>query len=67
MAGAAVQSPPALPVFADNREFYREFCKIAVLGTLETATNCVVRAPQGREFPAQRNRELFHPNRVSGV
>jgi len=39
--------PPALPVFADNREFYREFCKIAVLGTLETAINCVVRGLQG--------------------
>jgi hypothetical protein len=30
------KSPPALPVFPANREFYREFCKIAVSGAPET-------------------------------
>jgi hypothetical protein len=28
--------PPALPIFPANREFYREFCKIAVSGASET-------------------------------
>jgi len=36
--------PPALPVFPANREFYREFYKIAALGTPETASNGVVTA-----------------------
>jgi len=42
MAGAAVQSPPALPVFPANREFYREFCKIAASGAPETVNNDVI-------------------------
>jgi hypothetical protein len=34
--------PPALPIFPANREFYREFCKIAVSGAPETVNNGVV-------------------------
>jgi hypothetical protein len=34
--------PPALPIFPANREFYREFCKIAASGTPETANNGLV-------------------------
>jgi hypothetical protein len=34
--------PPALPVFPANREFYREFCKIAASGAPETENNGVV-------------------------
>jgi hypothetical protein len=34
--------PPALPVFPANREFYREFCKIAPSGAPETANNGAV-------------------------
>jgi hypothetical protein len=34
--------PPALPVFPANREFYREFRKIAALGTPETTSNAVI-------------------------
>ena len=41
LAGAAVQMAP-LPVFPANREFYREFYKIAVSGAPETANNGVV-------------------------
>ena len=37
--------PPALPVFPANREFYREFCKIAALGTAETANNDAATGP----------------------
>jgi hypothetical protein len=33
---------PALPVFPANREFYREFSKIAASGAPETAINGVV-------------------------
>jgi hypothetical protein len=34
--------PPALPVFPANREFYREFRKIAALGAPETTSNAVI-------------------------
>ena len=40
--GQQCREPPALPVFPANREFYREFCKIAALGAPETANNEVV-------------------------
>jgi hypothetical protein len=40
--------PPALPVFPANREFCREFCKIAALGTPETTSNAVITG-----FPTQ--------------
>ena len=42
LAGVAVQMAPALPVFPANREFYREFCKIAASGAPETVNNGVV-------------------------
>ena len=35
---SAIRSP-ALPYFPANREFYREFCKIAASGTPETVNN----------------------------
>ena len=34
--------PPALPVFPANREFYREFCKIAASGAPEIVNNGLV-------------------------
>jgi hypothetical protein len=34
--------PPTLPVFPANREFYREFCKIAASGAPETVNSGVV-------------------------
>jgi len=42
--------PPALPVFPANREFYREFCKIAASGAPETPNSGVV-AGLSTQFP----------------
>jgi hypothetical protein len=42
VAGAAVQMAPCSAFFPANREFYREFCKIAASGAPETANNGVV-------------------------
>ena len=40
--GQQCRWPPALPVFPANREFYREFCKIADSGRSEASSNGVV-------------------------
>ena len=40
--GLKCRYAPALPGFPANREFYREFYKIAALGAPETAINGVV-------------------------
>ena len=42
MAGAAVQMVPCSARFTANREFYREFCKIASSGAPETIKSGVV-------------------------
>jgi hypothetical protein len=44
VAGAAVQMAPCSAWFPANREFYREFCKIAASGAPETVNNGVVTA-----------------------
>jgi hypothetical protein len=54
LAGAAVQmGPPALPVFPANREFYREFCKIAPSGVLVNNGVFSIRIPYAKEFHRQ--------------
>jgi hypothetical protein len=48
LAGDAVQIVPCSARFPCNREFYREFCKIAASGAPETVNNAAVTGLLGR-------------------